>query len=122
METINSLKQLSVKHSYYCNESNYYSNEAAMEYDGFPEFLQEWKNADLDYNLCFRWDINEKTDIDGEPNGKYEMEIFMMQQRKGIFMPTKINRVFDEDVKDILEWLKPRKDYLIALWNPINDL
>jgi len=119
MEEIKNLKQLSVDHPYCCSDTNYYSNDASMRYDGFPEFLQEWKDSDLDYNLCFRWDIKEKTDSDDNLTGKYEMEIFMILQRKGIFMPIKINRVFEEDLKDILEWLNIRKDYLISLWNPI---
>jgi len=112
---IMTLKDLSIEHDYYCADSNYYSNEAIMQYRTWPEFYDEMHNADIDMNLVFRWDIkkHEKTE-------SYWMEIFIIQQRKGIFLPVMIDRVFDEDVETIIEYLKPHFEKLNHLWEPLS--
>ena len=47
------LEDLSVKHNYHCSsesdEVNYYS---------FDNFLNEYKNVDIDMNLLFRFDLH----------------------------------------------------------------
>lgn len=115
MEPKLTLKDLAVKHDYYCSDSNYYSREAAQKYDTFTEFYEEFHDADIDYNLCFRWDIKEFE----ESKGKYWMEIFLILQRKGIFMPVHISRVLEDEVDLILTYLKPHKEKLASLWQPL---
>lgn len=109
------LKDLAVDHDYYCSDNNYYSNEASGKYDTFPEFYSDFKDADTDMNLVFRWDIKEFEEV----KGKYYMEVFMMLQRKGIFRPIHISRVFEDDVDIILQYLKPHKEKLESIWKPL---
>lgn len=105
------LYKLSEQHSYYCNDSNFYSNDCFYEFDNLKLFLDEWDDADLDYNMLFRWDLKISDDR------KYYLQLYFMQQRKGIFLINSINNVTDDDVPAILEYLKTRKDYLFKLWN-----
>lgn len=122
---IKELHELSNKHSYSCHTSNYYSNESSDRFESFDDFLSEFSDADIDYNLCFRWDIksreSEYNDEDSkeelENYGKYWAEIFLMQQRKGIFYPITINSFKEEDIPKFLEYLKPHKEYMGQLWN-----
>lgn len=116
------LKELAIDHAYYCSDSNYYSREAAAQYDTWEDFISEMGNSDIDYNLCFRFDIKEREteDRDGNAlkNGKYCAEIFMMQQRKGKFVPIIISSVEEKDTESIVEWISARWEYLKQLWLP----
>lgn len=110
------LKELAVDHSYYCSKNNYYSNDAAQSYESWKDFESEYLNADKDFNFVFRWDIKLK---DEEKEGEYFMEIFMMQQRKGIFIPIQIKSISEENVPQIIEYLKGYSEYIKELWSPI---
>jgi hypothetical protein len=117
-----SLKELAVEHPYYCSGSNYYSNEDNLHYNTWKEFSEVFMDADIDWNLCFRWDIIEDTKfVDGIHDiklGTYSMEVFIMKQRKGIFTPVKISRIFEEDVPSILEYLDKHYNRLLEMWEP----
>lgn len=115
ISAIMKIKDLAVDHPYYCSDSNYYSREPSQNYITFSGFYEDYKDADIDYNLCFRWDIKEQEDNPG----LYYMEIFIIQQRKGIFTPITIDLVTDKDVPMILEYLKPHWDKMKTLWNPL---
>lgn len=113
-----------VKHSYYCNEGNYYNNECGFEFKSWQEFMDEMGDCDFDYNLLFRWDWDETND-DGEPtyngddnyrNGK--LKLFWMHQRKGRYVYN-IIEVCRADEAAVIEYLKPRWEYMRALWSPI---
>jgi len=108
---INSIKQLAVKHDYYCSENNYYDSARRSDYYTFSEFYEEWFKTDVDMNLCFRWDIKKI-----EKSKDYCMEIFIIQQRKGIFYPIFINKVEDKDVPKIIEYLKEHQKKLNQIW------
>lgn len=110
------LKYLAVAHDYYCHTSNYNSNEAAQHFNTWAEFYQEFHDSDLDMNLIFRWDIKEK-----ESKGEYYMEVFMMLQRKGMFMPVNISNVFEDDVKTIVAFLQLHYNKLQHLWTPLSN-
>jgi hypothetical protein len=118
MKNITTLKDLAVNHSYYCNLANYYSNSALLTYDNFEQFLEEWGDADMDYNLCFRWDVKESENDNGEMLGTYKMEVFIMGQRKGKFTPIFIEQVLESDVPAIVKYLTPYAQYLKDLWKP----
>lgn len=113
------IKELAIDHAYYCSTANYFSNEAGQKYNTWPEFYSDFHDADIDYNLIFRWDIKEHTTDNDKGLGTYWMEIFFIQQRKGIFFPVVIHRVFDEDVETIVSLLKTHAEYLTTLWKPI---
>jgi len=107
------ISDLAVNHDYYCSESNYYSNEAKQGYSKWPEFYNEYFDCDIDMNLIFRWDIKK------HDSGEYHMEMFMIQQRKGIFVPIEIKSVNDNDCDSILELLHKHLDKLKKIWMPI---
>lgn len=115
-----------VKHSYYCNEGNYYSNDCGTEYRSFADFLEEMGAADKDYNLLFRWDWVENDDEDAPAwNGDVNyrngvLKLFYMQQRKGRYTYCTVE-VCRADEPVVIEFLKPHRDYLLSLWSPLID-
>lgn len=121
MKTID---DLCVDHAYYCHTQNFYSNEAAYYFDNWQEFFDEWEDSDMGMNLVFRWDVKKTDPVDYEEGedrggyGDYWMEIFIMGQRKGLFMPITIKTVTDEDVSSINAFLAPRFEYLKEMWLP----
>lgn len=118
-------------HSYYCSETNYYvdgrvgHNHGRCEYNSWNDFKDEWlvtidgkQQLDDDYNHVFRFDIVEKRDMEtDEPIGKYELWLFFILQRKGIYRPVQIKEIAKEDMPDIEKFLKDRWDYLKNQWN-----
>lgn len=109
------LKDLAVDHDYYCSDVNYFKNSVSTEFTTFSEFYEEFFDADPDMNLVFRWDIIKYE------NDTYRMEVLIIHQRKGFFRPIMIDRVFEEDVSDILEFLNKNYSKLQKIWNPISS-
>lgn len=118
MKNITTIEQLAVKHDYYCSDSNYFSRETQSTYKTFNDFYKEWFEADVDMNLCFRWDIGREGEEKDE-NKLYYMQIFLIQQRKGKFYPIWIDEVVDSDVQHILEYLKKHQKTLRQIWKPL---
>lgn len=112
-------KDLLVEHDYYCSDNNYYSNNAAERYDRWEDFYAEMQDADVDWNLVFRWDIRAHNDENLE-EGWY-MEIFVMQQRRGKFVPFRIEVVEEKDFPEICDYLKPHYEKLQNLWQPFSS-
>ena len=108
------IKELAVKHDYYCSDSNYFSRESQAKYLSWPEFLADMGHTDEDLNLCFRWDVHE------DDNGFFYMEAFFMHQRKGRFFPIHIARVIDEDADSIVEFMTRHWNKLQRLWAPLS--
>jgi len=105
-------KDLLISHDYYCSDNNYHSSSAGDKWNNFQDFYEEYKDADIDMNLIFRWDIKET-----EEGGHY-MEIFIIHQRKGIFAPHFIENVTENDFEDIKSLLQPHLDKLSKIWMP----
>lgn len=115
------LKQLAaVDHPYYCHDSNYYSNEAAMRFETATDFLDCFADADIDMNLCFRWDVYEREDTQGNATGAYRAEVFIMLQRKGIFKPCSIKSIGEHEAARFVEYLQNHHETLHRMWNPIS--
>ena len=108
------LKDLAVEHDYYASDSNYYSREVSGNYRTWADFYEEYHNADIDMNLVYRWDIHQR-----EESKRYYMELFIIGQRKGIYVPILIDYVDEEDVESIISFLQPHLNKLISLWKPI---
>lgn len=117
------------KHSYYCNEGNYFSRESCEAYyRSFADFLEEEGNNDMDYNLLFRWDWTETAyDDDGDEipafngdvnyrNGR--LKLFWMGQRKGLYRWS-IVEVCRADEESVKAFLLPRLAHLKSLWEPL---
>ena len=109
-----------VKHSYYCNEGNYYSSDCGGYYKSFAEFLAEFGDSDMDYNLLFRWDWSEEDiQFNGDPNYRNgKLKVFWMGQHKGLYR-FDIVEVCRADEPAVIEFLKPRFAYLMELWAPM---
>jgi hypothetical protein len=122
-------------HPYYCSESNYFatgSQQPYVQYASWPEFLAEEGDADMDYNLVFRWDWKPIEFIeDDSPAGHaayhakyddnyraYTLQVFWMGQRKGLFRCTEVS-VCRADEPSVREWLTVRGEYLRRVWEPL---
>jgi hypothetical protein len=109
------LKELAIKHDYYCSDNNYYSNEARVSYETFSDFYEEFHDADVDMNLIFRWDLRER-----EESKRHYLELFMMNQRKGIFRPIYIALFDEKDIDLFVKYLQPHIEKLKTIWKPFN--
>lgn len=107
-------KDFLVNHDYYCSDTNYYSNSATVVWGTWSDFYNDYKDADIDLNLIFRWDIKEKE------HGEYYMNVFIIHQRKGIFAPQIIENIDEKDFDSIKELLSKHYDKLVNLWNPFS--
>lgn len=109
------------EHSYYCTESNYFSNkDISQKFSSFSDFLEEWGTSDMDYNLIFRWDWEE--DVERKKDDNYRsaiLRVYFMIQRKGYFICCDI-QVCRNDEKEIIDFLKPRFEHLTKLWSPFD--
>lgn len=110
-----SIKDLLVDHDYYCSSSNYHSNDCSITFDTFAEFYDEFKDADVDMNLVFRWDLHKKEDGSG-----YYLEIFQMRQRKGLFIPIRIDDFQENDTLLLEKYLRPHIETLQNIWRPFS--
>lgn len=102
-----------IDHPYYCSDSNWHSNDANQHYATFEDFIAEYGEADVDYNLVFRWDIKEWSE------GEYTLHIYIIQQRKGRFTPIFVDSIKDEHVPQLFEYLKAHAARLLDIWNPV---
>lgn len=109
------LKELAIDHDYYASDSNYYSNDAGGKYNTWADFYEEFKDADIDMNLIYRWDITKR-----EKSERYYMQVVIIAQRKGIYMPIHIDYVDDKDVPQIKEFMKPHFEKLLSIWQPLS--
>ena len=109
MKEILELKK--TEHPYYCNESNYYSNDAYMTYDSWKDFVRSWEplKMDVDMNYIFRFDIQNYDD-------KFWLQLFIIHQRKGNFRCVEIKDINNDDMKEITEVLKLHHEYHGKLW------
>ena len=111
------LKLKKTEHSYYCNESNYYSNDAYMSYECWNDFVRAWEpiKMDIDMNYIFRFDIKKYEEEDGEEE-PFTLQLFIMHQRKGNFRCVEITNINNENMKEITELLKMHYEYHGELW------
>lgn len=99
-------------HDYYC------SAQDSETFESWAEFLDEYGDADKDYNLVFRWDWNTQDDeLETLSDDEQLLSIFVMQQRKGNVWQMNIT-VSRDDEPSIREWLQTRWEHLQNLWSP----
>ena len=109
------LKFEETKHSYYCNDENYYQN-ISQDFKSWEEFKEEWEieTLDIDMNFVFRFDItnneNHKT--------KKRLDLFFMQQRKGIFLPVRV-MIKEKDMQEVSGFLNNHFEYFKNLWKEL---
>jgi len=104
-----------VEHSYYCSESF----QGHHDYESFNDFLEDWKDADLAYNLLFRWDWHiPEYEEDYDEEDIERLELYIMLQRKGLFVSCYI-KIDKSDEAKVKRFLAPRMKYLVELWRPL---
>lgn len=111
---------VSCEHPYYCSDANYFSNEPKQRYETATEFLDDYESADIDRNLVFRWDVEPRGETGAEA-GRFCAEIFMIQQRKGIFKPIYIAHINDTEAARFEQYLAKHFETIKALWAPFTN-
>lgn len=116
MKTI-TLKDLAENHDYYASGQNFYSNEASGHFNTWADFYEEFHDADIDMNLVYRWDIKQR-----EESKRYYMQIIVIGQRKGLYLPQHIDYVDEIDVPQIIQFLKPHFEKIQKIWMPLSGM
>lgn len=106
-------------HSYYCEAYEVGCN--TTYYATWDEFENGDGKNDFDYNLLVRYDINKKTDEDGEEiEGEYILQLHFVLQRHGEKLwHAIVENITEEDLPQINSYLKDRYDFLKELWKEI---
>lgn len=100
------------KHSYYCNNGNYFANDCGNEFYSWESFLEAEGDCDPDYNLLFRWDWDRR---------ERTLSLYWMGQRKGLYRYTIVRGMADDDESSVRDWLAERWKHLSDLWSPISE-
>jgi hypothetical protein len=129
--TAPSVRLWEVEHPYYCAEGNYFSNECHQEYGSWQAFLRTEGDADMDYNLVYRWDWecdDDETDtVDGRKeyasrfgmrDHAWTLKLFFMGQRKALARSVHVS-VCKDDEPSVRVWLSERAEYLRKIWEPL---
>ncbi|WP_411846421.1 hypothetical protein AAFN60_01935 [Roseibacillus persicicus] len=115
---------LFAEHPYYASENNYYSTEWPCKWESLEDFLDEFEDSDLDMNQVFRFDITEVMGEDEEgneiPTGRYQAQVVMILQRKGIYAPHIINDVERCQLPRLENYLARHWDNLRLIWAPFS--
>lgn len=108
--TLESIHSLSQSHPYYCSSSNCSDSSWDIQWETMTDFLKEFKAADVDLNLVFRWDVHHR------PSGSYYVDVFMIHQQKGAFSPHRIKSISEHEVSEFVEFLLKHKQVINQLW------
>jgi hypothetical protein len=116
-------------HRYYSSETNYYVNgyENFGRYDceTWEDFKCDWLDSngevDDDYNHVFRFDIKQKTDDEENEIEDFELWLFFILQRKGIYRPVHIKTITKEDMPEIERFLSDRWNYMKNQWSEFSS-
>lgn len=96
----------------------------AIEFENWKEYKQEVLESphkfDIILNLCFRFDLEKKLDENEKETDEYELYLFFMKQRLGLYTPIIIQFVTEEDIPEIEQFLKQHWEYLKRLWKEFN--
>lgn len=110
------------KHNNYCVEYNYYAKDTSLsEYDDFNSFMEDWCLSDglidCNKNLCFRYDIIKKKENETDNQlDEFELWLFFILQRKGIFTPVLIKTLKQEDIPYLEKVLSSQWEYMKEQW------
>jgi hypothetical protein len=119
---------LLVRNPYYASQTNYSDSDYPYVFDTVDEFMDEFGNVDIDLNLVYRFDVtwyDEDEFYDCFPEGVFrqcedglhrEMQITMIGQRKGIYMPCIIKSITDKDYIPLYKFLQKAYWRLTESW------
>lgn len=104
-------EKLAVDHPYYFAMGPWWNKEECHRWSSWELFYEEFKNADLDMNQVFRWDL--------EPDEKV-LHIVMGKQRKGYINKHTIDmsEATAEHYRQLGEYLEDHWGRLKQLWEP----
>lgn len=105
-------------HPYYATRGCYYSNECHQSFDSWTDFLDEWGEADEDYNLLYRWDWHPPSEDDDRTD--HELELFYMRQRMAAPFSVCVT-VTEADEPAVREWLAKKWLHMMRLWAPFSE-
>lgn len=107
---------------YYCSLSNFHVNDGLVAFNTWEDFKEAWLQYDSDYNHLFRFDIEPKYDEEDNITDEYELRLFYMLQRKGNFVPVRIERITKDDLKEINELLQDSWYYIQEMWSEFSGV
>lgn len=113
------MKLSEVEHDYYCNDANYFGGQCLQEFSSWQSFLDEQGDADMDYNLLFRWDWRPAGEDWGLESDT--LCLYYVGQRKGLFRIVHVSGVTKADEAEIRAWLSLRWEHLVRLWSPVSS-
>jgi hypothetical protein len=99
---------------------NHYDRRMTGVFDSWESFKETHlgfssKGFDDTYHFVFRYDIYKE-------DGKYQLELCMMLQRKGIYTHLWIDNIDQKTLDvEIKNWLKSRSEYMKDLWKEVLD-
>ena len=114
----NLLDELCIKHPYYLDTENLFSDQPSLVYDNWLSFCPEWRHADVDMNLVFRWDMF----MPCEDYPFYRLRLGIIQQRKGIYQGVTVNNLTEQDKVDIVSYLNMHYIRNTQNWLPFHQL
>lgn len=110
-----------IEHPYYCNEGNYFQAGQHYTHRTWQSFISAMGESDMDMNWFVRWDWREDegsyTGDDYYRNGT--LTLHMVGQRKAWFGSYEVD-VCRADEASVIEFLKPRWDYMRTMWDPFS--
>jgi len=111
-----------IKHAYHCEGQNYFQSglsttETIHHFESFKDFMDDWGDSDMDYNLVFRWDWLPK-DPEWERE-QDELHVFFMMQRKGFHVECIVDGIKRTDEPKVRAFLTKRAEYMKELWEPL---
>lgn len=116
------IEELAVDHIYYASQLNYFSNDHGT-YETMTDFINDFKDEDINMNLIYRWDVYAKRDGDEDDESKpiigYRAQVTIIHQRRGIYNPCQIKNFEQSEVDAFICLIKRHKERLLLLWNPI---
>lgn len=116
-----------VEHPYYCNEDHHFGTGSASYADMHPkhrswdEFMSNMGDADMDYNLLFRWDWEEPEERPEERDDNYRdgtLKLTYFAQRKGFHIQHEIE-VCRADEPLVVAFLQEHLQHMMKLWAPL---
>jgi len=87
-------------------------DEIENEFDEIENEFESWESFIAELGDMYKSEDVEEIDLYGECH----LEIFFMLQKKGLFRPVTIKSIKEEDMKGIMEWLKPHWEYTNDFW------
>lgn len=96
-------------HPYHCADMG-----GGQEFDSWQDFLDEWGEADEDYNALVRWDWDAP-----EYGPREAITLHFLQQRKAIIFTVTVT-VSDADEPQVRAYLEEKWAYIRKLWAPIS--